>query len=165
MSEHFDDWDLYFSQLKNKLNRVIRLLAKIRHFAPKHLLKTFYFSLFNSNLICVCQIWGQDQNEFKKIEKLQEKAIKIINFLPLNPPVEKQMYKMNILKLKDFIMLRNILFVKDCLGENAPGSFNDKFHPSKLPLNHTTKSSSTYQLKVSNFKAQRYCCKSIVKKY
>ena len=28
-------------------------------------------------------------------------------------------------------MLQNIWFVKDCLGENIPGSFNDKFHPSK----------------------------------
>ena len=63
---------------------------------------------------------------------------------------------MNILKLKDFIMLQNILFVKDCLSENASGSFNDKFRPSKLPLNHTTASSSTYQLTVINFKTERY---------
>ena len=39
-----------------------------------------------------CQISGQDQNEyFKKIEKLQEKAIRILRFLPLNAAVEKQM--------------------------------------------------------------------------
>ena len=34
-------------------------------------------------------------------------------------------------------MLQNILFIKDCLSENAPaGSFNERIHPSKLPLNH-----------------------------
>ena len=94
MNEHLD-WDLYFSQLKKKLNCGIELLAKIRHFTPKQLLKTLYFSLFNSNLIYGCQIWGQDQNEeFKKIEKLPEKAIRITNFLPLNTPVKKQMYEM-----------------------------------------------------------------------
>ena len=58
--------------------------------------------------------------------KLQEKAKKVIYFLPLNVPVEKQMYEINMLKLKDFIMIQNILFVKDCLSENVPGSFNDK---------------------------------------
>ena len=159
------DWDLYFSQLKKKLNRGTGLLSKIRHFTRKHLLKTLHFSLFNSNLIYGCQIWGQDQNEeFKKIEKLQEKAIRIINFIPLNPPVEKQIYEMNILKLKAFIMLQNILFVKDRLSENVAGSFNDKFHPSKVPLNHTTRSSSTYQLEVNNFKTERYGCKLIVNK-
>ena len=102
-----------------------------------------------SNLLDFIQLKNED---FKKIAKLQEKAIRIINFLPLNAPVEKQKYEVNILKLKDFIMLRNILFVKGCLNGNAPGSFNDKFHSSKLPLNHTTRSSSTYQLKVINFK-------------
>ena len=61
-------------------------------------------------------------------------------------------------------MLQNILFVKDCLSENAQGSFNDKFHRSKLPLNHTTRSSSTYQLKVNSFKTERYGRKSIVNK-
>ena len=53
-------------------------------------------------------------------------------------------------------MLQNILFVKDCLSENILGSFNDKFHPSKLPLNDTTRSSSTYQLKVNNFQTEKY---------
>ena len=102
----------YFNLLKKKLNRGIGLLAKIRHFTPKHLLKTLYFLLFNSNLIYGCQIWGQDQNEeFKKMEKLQEKAIRIINFLPLNAPVEKQMYEINIQKEKYFVMLQNFLFV------------------------------------------------------
>ena len=48
INEHLD-WDLYFSQLKKKLNHRIRLLAKIRHFTPKHLLKTLY--LFNSILM------------------------------------------------------------------------------------------------------------------
>ena len=90
-----------------------------------------------NNLLHFTQLKNED---FKKIEKLQGKAIWIINFLPLNAPVEKQNYQMNILKLKDFIMLRNILFVKGCLNGNSPGSFDDKFHSSKLRLNHTKRS-------------------------
>ena len=94
-------------------------------------------------------LYSTKNEDFKKIEKLQGKAIRIINFLLSNAPVQKQKYEMNVLKLKDFIMLRNILFAKDCLNGNAPGSFNDKFHSSKLRLNHT---SSIYQLKVISFK-------------
>ena len=71
---------------------------------------------------------------------------------------------MNILKLKDFILLQNNLFIKDCLSENVQGSFNDKFHPSKLSLKHTARSSSTYQLNVNNFKTERYDRKSITNK-
>ena len=90
-----------------------------------------------NNLLHLTQLKNED---FKKLEKLQGKAIWIINFLPLNAPVEKQNYQMNILKLKHFIMLRNILFVKGCLNGNSPGSFDDKFHSSKLRLNHTKRS-------------------------
>ena len=46
------------------------------------------------------------------------------------------MYEVKVIKLKDFIMPQNNLFVKDGLIENAPGSFNDKFRPSKSPLNN-----------------------------
>ena len=101
MNEHFD-WDLWFSKIKKKLNHGYGLLAKIRHFTPKFSLKTL-ISLFNSNLIYGCEIWGQYQKEKFKTEKLQEKTIKIINFLPLNAPAEKQMHETNILKPKDFI--------------------------------------------------------------
>ena len=42
-----------------------------------------YFSLFNSNLIYVCQIWGTDQNkELKEIEK-HRKSNKDNKFPPL----------------------------------------------------------------------------------
>ena len=102
-----------------------------------------------NNLLNFTQTKNED---LKKTEKLQEKIIRIINLLPLNAPVEKQKCEMNILKLKEFIILRNILFVKDFLNENALGSFNDEFHSSKLPPNLTTRSSSTCKLKVINFK-------------
>ena len=40
----------------------------------------------------------------------------------------------------------------------------DKFHPSKLSLKHTARSSFTYQLNVNNFKTERYDRKSIMNK-
>ena len=62
-----------------------------------------------------------------------------------------QLKNMNILKLKDVILLPNILLKKDCLSENAPNSFNDKFHPSKsdnkIIIYISTKSKLTLRLK------------------
>ena len=43
----------------------------------------------------------------KKIETLPEKANRTVKFLPNNSPVCKEMHKLRILKLKDF--LQNIL--------------------------------------------------------
>ena len=130
------------------------------HFSPPITrdVKCSRLYLDGKNMRRKCQMnnllnFTQTKNEdLKKTEKLQEKIIRIINLLPLNAPVEKQKCEMNILKLKEFIILRNILFVKGFLNENALGSFNDEFHSSKLPPNHTTRSSSTCKLKVINFK-------------
>ena len=61
----------------------------------QHLFKTLYYSLFDSHLIYGCQVWQQYQGtEFKKIETLHEKAIRIIRFLPNNAPVPKEMHKL-----------------------------------------------------------------------
>ena len=47
-------WDSYQNSLINKLNRTIGLLAKIGHYNPKFLLKSIYYSIFNSHLIYAC---------------------------------------------------------------------------------------------------------------
>ena len=46
----------------------------------------------------------------QKIEKLQEKTIQIIKFLPNNAQVLKEMHKLKIIKLKDFITLQNTCY-------------------------------------------------------
>ena len=53
--------------LKTILNRANGLLAKIRHFVSKNLLRTIYFVIFDSHLRYGCQIWGQ--KKFTRIQK------------------------------------------------------------------------------------------------
>ena len=83
-------WEIHFKNVQIKLNRAIGLLSKIRHYTPKFLLKTIYFSLFNSHLIYACQTWGQSKIKlFQRREKLQDKAICIISFLPKGASVKE----------------------------------------------------------------------------
>ena len=132
-NNEFLSWSTCYTLLKRKLNREIRSLSKILDFTSQHLLKTINYSLFNSHLIYGCQVWGQYQGtEFKKIETLQEKAIRIIKFLPNNAPVSKEMHKLRILKQKDVIRLQNILFVYGCLEEERMKSFNTTFKRIRL---------------------------------
>ena len=66
-------WETHFKNLIPKLNRAIGLLFKVRHYTPKFLLKTIYFSLFNSHLIYASQIWGQTKTKlFQELVKLQK---------------------------------------------------------------------------------------------
>ena len=143
--------------MKKKLNQAIGLLSKVLHFTSQHLLKTLYCSLFNSHLVYGCQLWGQYQDtEFRKIETLQEKAIRIIKFLPNNAAVSKEMHKLRILKLKDFITLQNVLFVYGCLEEERMKSFKTTFKQMETNQFYNTRSFNTHQLKIQDFKTEKY---------
>ena len=96
-----------------------------------------------------------------KIETLQEKAIRIIKFLPSNAPVSKEMHQLRILKLKDFITLQNVRFVYDCLEEERMKPLTQLLNKLRLinftiqdPLIHTNWKNET--LKQKNMAASLY---------
>ena len=57
IDEHLLFKDINF--LKQKLNRTNGILAKLRHHLPSDILKTVYYSLFDTHLRYACQVWRQ----------------------------------------------------------------------------------------------------------
>ena len=95
---------------------------------------------------------------------MQEKAIRIIKFIPNNAPVSKELHKLRILKLKDFITLQNVLFVYYCLEEEITKSFNTTFKQMETNQFYNTRSFNTHQLKRRDFKTEKYGRFSILSK-
>ena len=63
--------------------------------------------------------------------KLQNKAIRIIDFLPFNSSnINKTYNDLKILKLPDSISLQNSLYVKDCFEKEIPNPFIKYFQKS-----------------------------------
>ena len=83
------------------------------HFTPKFLLKSIYYSIFNSHLIYACQIWDQRNNSEKlhQLSKLLDKALHIIHFLSPQSPLDHIYHNENVPKLRDFISLQNTLLI------------------------------------------------------
>ena len=120
-------WKIHLTSLEKNLSRSIGLLSKIRHYVPKFLLKTIYYSIFNSHLIYGCEVWGQNQNNVlvHRLQKLQEKAVCLINFETNTNVLGWLLKDSNILKLNDFIKYKYALFIRNSLRmENIP-IFND----------------------------------------
>ena len=46
----------HINSLKQKLNRENGILAKLRHCLPSNILKTVYYSLFDTHLRYACQV-------------------------------------------------------------------------------------------------------------
>ena len=57
MEQHLD-WNVHIKNIVPKLNRPIGILSKIRHHVHKFLLKTIYYSIFNSHLIYACYLFN-----------------------------------------------------------------------------------------------------------
>ena len=126
--------------LKKKLSHSIGVLSKIRHYVPKHLLQTLYYSLLNSNLIYACKIWGQKQTNqlFKRLLLLQEKAITLINFLPQTSPSNNLFKENKILKISDYINYKYVLFVRNSLRKENLQIFNNMFTLDHTHNNYAT---------------------------
>ena len=111
LHEHLN-WQPHIDSLVTKLSRAAGLLSKIRYYVPKYLLRTIYFSIFNSHMIYTCQIWGQNKCKIKKISELQDKSIRIINFKEKNYPATELYKNSRILKLSDCLKLLNCMFLE-----------------------------------------------------
>ena len=134
-------WQTHIDSLITKLSRAVGLLSKIRYYVPKYLLRTIYFSIFNSHMIYTCQAWGQNEAKIKQISELQDK-LRIVNFKPKNHPVS-ELYKSNeILKLTDYIKLLNCMFVKDTLSANQIPILNNFFKKNNEIHRHNTRRTS-----------------------
>ena len=67
-------WKFHINELCKKLNRSVGMLYKIRHLCPKAVLRSLYFSIFNSHLAYGLPVWGNsDKIYIDKINILQKK--------------------------------------------------------------------------------------------
>ena len=123
--------------------RDIGLLSKIKH-EPKHLLKTIYYSIFNSHLIYACEILGQEKNSrfSKNFIKVQEKVLRITNFKNFNENANPLFKENQILKISDFIDYKNALFVRKSLKKENLSLFDDMFTVLKTNQDYITRAGS-----------------------
>ena len=117
-------WEAHLTNLEKKVSRSIGLLSNIRRYVPMYLLRTIY-----SHLIYACEIWGQNQNSlwFTKLIKLQNKALKLINFQSSDSQTGPLYQENKVLKIADFINYKNALFVRNTLKRENPQVFHEMF--------------------------------------
>ena len=133
------EWNLHLNLIKSKLNRAIGLLYKIRHYLSKFLLETLYYTIFHSHLKYTCQIWRQRFNTLTKMQPLQDKALRVMNFKANNHDV-RNLYKSDqTLKMSNYIKMLNCLFVRDVLTKSRTPSFENYVNTSENLHHHNTR--------------------------
>ena len=80
------------------------------------------------------------KQNFNKIQKLQDKALRNVNFLPNTAPLSEIYKTSKIIKLSDCISLQNALLVKNCFEKQLPQPLLNFFKKSIEQHNHSTSS-------------------------
>ena len=127
LDEHLN-WSYHVDALAAKLTRASGMLAKIRHYVNEKTLLNIYHGIFSSIMTYGSQIWGQFTNKHvKRIQKLQNKAIRIINFANFKDSSGPLYQKSKILKLEDQISMENFYFVQRDIQGDLPSPLLNTF--------------------------------------
>ena len=119
--------------LRGKLNRANGMLSKVRHYVPEKELKSIYHAIFTSHLRYGCQIWALENTaQVERIGKLQDRAMRIINFKNYHTTSEPIYFQYQTLKLCDMVRLNNCLLVYDFLRNTLPECFVNYFEQTKF---------------------------------
>ena len=74
-------WKEHILELSKKLNRAVGMLYKSRHYCPTSVLKSLYYSIFNSHAAYGLPVWGYADNKYtQKLSTFRKKAIRTITF-------------------------------------------------------------------------------------
>ena len=156
------NWKTHQTEISKKLSRAVGMLSKVRHYVNSQTLQMIYYGIFSCHLIYGSQIWGQQNSVTSKLQILQNKALRFMNFKPRGTSASPLFKTSGILKITDHINLQNFLFAHDSLNNNLPSSLMGKL--SLVDTVHNTRNETYIQLNRPRSKTILYGSKSIKSK-
>ena len=156
------NWNFHINLLNSKLSRVVGMLAKIRYYVSKATLRSIYYAIFASQLTYGSQIFGQINNkQFLRLECLQNKAIRIINFAKYRATVNPLYKESKILKIADNIKLQNFLLVFSDAKGDLPTALSNTFKLAQESHRYNTRGASQHKMVLPAAKTVVYGLRSI----
>ena len=156
------NWSYQVDSLSTKLAREVGMLSKIRHYVSETTLRNIYFGIFSSLLSYGSQIWGQFSNQhIFRIQKLQNKAIRVINFAKFDDPTDPLYQKSKFLKLSDNVKLQNFFYVHNSIKGNLPVALTNSFQVAADSYSHNTRGASQFKMALPKVRTLTYGINSI----
>ena len=118
--DNYLSWHQQEQDMRSRLSRAAGMLCKIRHYVNFDTLKMIYHGIFSSILTYGSLIWGQHNRIVNRLQTIQNKAIRYMNFKPKRTPASPLFKSSGILNLKDYITQLNCLFAHDHINRNLP---------------------------------------------
>ena len=121
-------WHTHLSKLHTILCRNVGIMSKVRYFLDSSHLRLLYNSLFLSHINYCCLIFSNTfSSHLSEIEKLQKRAIRLIDgqpWLAHSSPIFK---KLKLLKIKDIGNQQMLLLMHKKIRNELPGLISELF--------------------------------------
>ena len=133
-------WDSHINAIKLRLSKGASILAKIRHYVPKSVLRSLYFTFINSHIDYNLLNWGiAPLANIEMISKKTRKAIRLISFKPYDEEAIPLFKQHTILPLEETFLLKQAKFMWKMQNELLPPSLTRNFkfnNRNQLALSH-----------------------------
>ena len=132
----------HLEEMENKLSKSLGILYTLKTIPPQNALLKLYYSMVHSHFLYGLVVWGSTFPSYlKKLNSIQNKAVKLIgrgNYLNRATPYYS---KLNILKLPDLYKFETAKFVYRFMHNTLSQSFSDFFVEASEISGRTTRSS------------------------
>jgi len=118
-------WKSHINKISNKISKIIGVLNRLKHFLPRKILLTLYNSLCLPHLNYGILAWGA--GNLGNLEKIQKRALRIINNTSYNAHTEPLFKKNQILKLTHLKLLNELSFCFKLENFSLPNYFQSDF--------------------------------------
>ena len=158
-------WHDHIDYTCSKISKSINILTKVKKFMSKETLINMYYSFIFPYLTYGSILWGNNYySPISDVVKLQNRATRIINDVPILDNITPHYVNLSILKFPDIVKLHTCLFLYDHLCDAKPSNF-------RIPLStdqhsYTTRKVSSDQLYIPFFRTNiKTFCPTIIGRY
>ena len=142
--------------LENRVARSVGIIAKVSYYLPFNTLITLYHALVHSQLLYALPIWASTYKTYlDKLEKLQNKALRIIFKTPLRDPITPLYCRSGILKLNDLFYFEVAKLMHQIIHKKSPNNFESYFTYSSNISAYSTRQKSANHLFLPRFHTSR----------
>ncbi len=157
------DWKSHISELSKKLGHAVGLLYKVRHLCPTHILRSLYYSIFNSHMSYGLAVWGNAKRlHISKIKSLQKRALKAIFFANNDNEIDisRIHFDLKILNIEHQLQVQLSSLMWDYDHDILPLSLRSYFKRANLVHNYGTRSASKGSLHYPKVNTSKFGTKS-----
>ena len=115
----------HVTMISNKISRAVGIMSKLKNFIPKSALLHIYNSLIVSHMNYGLIVWGRCNSHTSQVEKLQKKAIRILNNVKYNSHTSSLFKRDGILKFRDICALHDFKFCYKFVNGLLPVYFQE----------------------------------------